>query len=107
MPFTFRKSWTLLPGVRLNLNKKSASVTLGKRKGGPHFTASTSGRRTTSVNLPGPFGYRKVTTAAGRHRAATEDEQLQEQARAALQARKDAALARREERRAARRNRGQ
>lgn len=42
MPFTFRKSFQILPGVRLNIN-----------------------RRTTSMNLPGGFGWRKTTTRRG------------------------------------------
>jgi hypothetical protein len=57
MPITFRKSFRILPGVRLNINRRSWSVTLGGR-GGPHHTISSTGRRTTSMDLPGPFGYR-------------------------------------------------
>lgn len=57
MPFTFRKSFRIFPGVRLNLNARSWSITLGGRRG-PHHTISSTGRRTTSVNLPGPFGFR-------------------------------------------------
>jgi hypothetical protein len=105
MPFTFRKSWEIIPGVRVNLNRRSLSATFGKRRGGPHFTASTSGRRTTSLNLPGPLGYRKTTTRAGRRRAASAEEQRQEAQRADLRARKEAALARRQERKDARRAR--
>ena len=59
MPLTFRKSFRILPGVRLNINRRSWSVTLGG-KGGPHYTRSSTGRRTTSWNLPGPFGYRST-----------------------------------------------
>jgi hypothetical protein len=58
MPFTFRKSFKIFPGVRVNVNKGSTSITLGTRN--VHRTWSTSGRRTTSVNLPGPLGYRKT-----------------------------------------------
>ncbi|MFE4857339.1 DUF4236 domain-containing protein [Streptomyces sp. NPDC056670] len=57
MGLTFRKSFRIFPGVRLNLNGRSWSITLGGR-GGPHYTASSTGRRTTSWNLPGPFGFR-------------------------------------------------
>ncbi|MEU6016989.1 DUF4236 domain-containing protein [Streptomyces sp. NPDC047515] len=57
MPITFRKSIRILPGVRLNINRRSWSITLGA-KGGPHYTRSSTGRRTTSMNLPGGFGYR-------------------------------------------------
>lgn len=65
MAITFRKSFRILPGVRLNINAKSWSVTLGG-KGGPHYTASSTGRRTTSMDLPGPFGFRKTTTRRSR-----------------------------------------
>ncbi|MCC3655659.1 MULTISPECIES: DUF4236 domain-containing protein [Streptomyces] len=64
MPVTFRKSFRILPGVRLNLNRRSMSVTFGSGKG-PKRTYSTSGRTTTSHDLPGPFGYRKSTRRGG------------------------------------------
>lgn len=58
MPITFRKSIRILPGVRLNLGRKSHSVTIGpkwfKR------TYSSTGRVTTSSDLPGPFGWRST-----------------------------------------------
>ncbi|QNP61615.1 DUF4236 domain-containing protein [Streptomyces genisteinicus] len=65
MPVTFRKSFRIFPGVRLNVNRKSLSLTFGQGKG-PRQTYSTTGRRTTSMDLPGPFGYRKTTTGRGR-----------------------------------------
>ncbi|WP_031510110.1 DUF4236 domain-containing protein [Streptomyces megasporus] len=58
MAVTFRKSIRILPGVRLNLARRSWSVTLGGGRG-PRRTISSTGRRTTSMNLPGPFGYRR------------------------------------------------
>ncbi|MEU3555616.1 DUF4236 domain-containing protein [Streptomyces fragilis] len=60
MPLTFRKSFRIWPGVRLNINKKSWSLTFGDGNG-PRHTYSSSGRRTTSMDLPGPFGYRHTT----------------------------------------------
>ncbi|MFJ3950299.1 DUF4236 domain-containing protein [Streptomyces libani] len=57
MPITFRKSIRILPGVRLNLGAKPWSITLGPRNG-PKRTWSSSGRVTTSMDLPGPLGYR-------------------------------------------------
>jgi hypothetical protein len=56
MPITFRKSIRILPGVRLNLGRKSRSITIGPK----WFkkTYSSTGRTTTSADLPGPFGYR-------------------------------------------------
>lgn len=50
MPITFRKSFRIFPGVRLNVNRKSMSLTFGKGKG-PRHTYSTTGRRTTSMDL--------------------------------------------------------
>lgn len=43
MPITFRKSFRILPGVRLNINKRSWSITSGGRKG-PKRTTSSTGR---------------------------------------------------------------
>jgi hypothetical protein len=59
MGFTFRKRIKIVPGLYLNLNKRGVSFTT---KVGP--VSHTTGRRrsTTSVNLPGPFGYRKTRT---------------------------------------------
>jgi hypothetical protein len=65
MPLTFRKSFRLLPGVRLNINAKSWSVTVGPRNG-PKRTWSSTGRTTTSVDLPGPFGWRSTRTRRNR-----------------------------------------
>lgn len=51
MSLRFRKSFKVAPGVKLNLNKKSASVTFGGK--GFHHTINSSGRKTTSVGIPG------------------------------------------------------
>ena len=51
MGLRFRKSIKILPGVKLNLGTKGASVSVGKR--GMHYTMHTSGRKTVSVGLPG------------------------------------------------------
>ncbi len=51
MGLNFRKSFTILPGVRINIGKKSASVSFGKR--GARHTISTTGKRTTTIGLPG------------------------------------------------------
>lgn len=51
MAFRFRKSVKIAPGVRLNLNKKSTSVSFGGK--GFHHTISSTGRRTTTMGLPG------------------------------------------------------
>jgi hypothetical protein len=65
MPITFRKSFRILPGVRLNINRRSWSITLGGGKG-PRYTRSSTGRRTTSMDLPGPFGWRSTNTRRNR-----------------------------------------
>ncbi|WP_079052507.1 DUF4236 domain-containing protein [Streptomyces regalis] len=65
MPLTFRRSFRILLGVRLNINRHSWSITTGAGHG-PRRTYSRTGRRTTSVDLPGPFGWRR-TRAARRH----------------------------------------
>jgi len=50
MGIRFRKSKKIAPGVRLNVGKKSASVSLGGK--GFRKTYSSSGRKTTSVGMP-------------------------------------------------------
>jgi len=56
---TFRKSIRLLPGVYLNINRRSWSISL--RLGRLHRTWGSNGNRTTSYDLPGPLGYRRTT----------------------------------------------
>lgn len=51
MGLRFRKSFKVAPGVKVNLNKKSTSVTLGGK--GVHHTVSSSGKKTTTVGIPG------------------------------------------------------
>lgn len=51
MGLRFRKSIRILPGVKLNFNKKSTSVTVGRR--GIKHTVNSSGRRTSSIGIPG------------------------------------------------------
>ncbi|HEY2772459.1 MAG TPA: DUF4236 domain-containing protein [Candidatus Binatia bacterium] len=48
--FRFRRSIKLLPGIRLNIGKKSSSVSVGVR--GAHVTFGKTGTRTT-VGVPG------------------------------------------------------
>lgn len=57
----FRKSVKIAPGVKVNLNKKSTSVTFGGK--GVHRTISSTGKKTTSVGLPGSGAY--YTTSSG------------------------------------------
>lgn len=51
MGFRFRKSVKLAPGVRLNVGKKSVGVSLGGK--GFRHSINSSGRRTTTVGVPG------------------------------------------------------
>lgn len=61
MPITFRKSFRIMPGLRLNINRHSWSVTVGP-KNGPKRTWSSTGRTTTSMDLRGGFGWRSTRT---------------------------------------------
>lgn len=49
----FHRRFSLGRWLRLNISKKSVSLTAGPLKGGPHVTASTNGSVTASVGLPG------------------------------------------------------
>lgn len=51
MAMRFRKSFKIAPGIRVNLNKKSAGVTIGNKGG--RVTFNTRGRVTTSTSIPG------------------------------------------------------
>ncbi|MFF4410411.1 DUF4236 domain-containing protein [Streptomyces sp. NPDC001404] len=60
MALMFRKQVTLIPGLlRLNAGKRSVSISIGPR--GLARTYSTTGRRTTSVDLPEPFSWRTTS----------------------------------------------
>ena len=50
MGWRLRRTWSVIPGVRLNLGLKSGSVSFGVR--GLHYTVGTSGSRITA-GLPG------------------------------------------------------
>jgi Protein of unknown function (DUF4236) len=50
MGLRFRGSWSLVPGIRLNLGLKSGSASFGTR--GLHYTVGTSGSRITA-GIPG------------------------------------------------------
>ena len=46
MPLTFRKSFRILPGVRLNINRRSWSITLGPAKAGSNPAKDRTGSYT-------------------------------------------------------------
>jgi hypothetical protein len=64
MGFRFRRSWGVLPGVRLNLGLKSGSVSFGVR--GLHYTVGTKGQRVTA-GLPdtGLYWTQKINSQPG------------------------------------------
>ena len=51
MTLRFRRTMKIAPGVHLNFNKSSTSLSLGPR--GAHYTLSSTGRRTVSAGIPG------------------------------------------------------
>lgn len=67
MGFRFRKSWKIAPGIRLNLGKKSASISFGGK--GARYTVSSTGRKTATVGISGTgISYSKTTGATTRGR---------------------------------------
>jgi hypothetical protein len=60
----YRKSFKIAPGVKLNLNAKSASFTGGVH--GAHVTYSSKGYRTTSAGLPGTGLFYRTTRKVAR-----------------------------------------
>ena len=60
MGLRFRKSFKVAPGVKVNLNKKSSSVTFGGK--GAHYTVNSKGKRTKSVGIPGSGMYYTETS---------------------------------------------
>jgi hypothetical protein len=88
MAFHFRYSRRIpiIPGLLYwNINARSMSLTT--RVGPVSHTRSTSGRRTTSVALPGRGSLRSVSTAAGRHRGQTDQEREEQATREELRRR--------------------
>lgn len=51
MGLRFRKNIKILPGVKLNLGKKSAGVSVGTT--GARYSVNSSGRKTSTVGIPG------------------------------------------------------
>ncbi|GFO85119.1 DUF4236 domain-containing protein [Anaerostipes butyraticus] len=60
MGLRFRKSVKILPGVKINFNKKSTSVTIGGR--GAKYTISSTGKKTKTVGIPGTGLYYTETS---------------------------------------------
>lgn len=64
MGLRFHKSIKIAPGIRLNLNKKSTSVSIGGK--GARYTVSSNGRKTATVGLPGTGLSYSVTKPSGK-----------------------------------------
>lgn len=79
MATRFRKSVKIAPGVKLNLNKKSASVTVGGKYG--RITKSTSGRTTGSASLPGTGIYYSTSLGGSskQRETSSKEEQIYEE----------------------------
>ena len=65
MGFRFRKSVKIAPGVRLNIGKKSVGISASVK--GARVSVNSSGRKTTTVGLPGTgLSYSKTEKIGGR-----------------------------------------
>lgn len=96
MATRFHKSKKILPGVKVNLNKKSASITIGPKW--LHKTYSTTGRTTTTVSAPGTgLSYSQSTSAKKKEPAPATDPVLIAEQRRAKYEENMAALAGRSE----------
>ena len=63
MGFRFHKSIKILPGVRLNINKRSVSITAGGKLGGVTVNSRTGA--SARVSIPGTgISYRTKTTSS-------------------------------------------
>lgn len=60
MTIRFRRTLKIAPGLHVNFNKNSTSLSLGPR--GAHYTMSSNGRRTVSAGIPGTglYAYQSV-----------------------------------------------
>lgn len=61
--YRFRRSIKILPGVRVNLNKKSTSITVGGK--GFTRTVSSNGQISNNIGIPGTgISYREIEQPA-------------------------------------------
>ena len=74
MGFRFRKSFKIAPGVKLNVGKKSVGVSVGGK--GFRTSVNSSGRRTTSVGIPGT-GLSYVTTSSSKKKKTSRSNHVQ------------------------------
>ena len=73
MGFRFRKSVKIAPGVRLNIGKKSVGISAGVK--GARVSVNSSGRKTTTVGLPGTGLSYSKTEKIGGHAATDKHDQ--------------------------------
>ncbi|MHC1722576.1 MAG: DUF4236 domain-containing protein [Aminipila sp.] len=77
MGIRFRKRVKIVPGLTLNINKKSVGVTAGVR--GAHASINTEGQRTTSMGIPGTgLSYVDVKRVNGQPRTENETEEVED-----------------------------
>lgn len=67
MGLRFRKSIKIAPGVKVNLNKSSTSVTVGTK--GKHYTVNSKGKTTKTIGIPGT-GLSYSTTSSNKPKKA-------------------------------------
>jgi uncharacterized protein DUF4236 len=58
VPFGFRKSFRIVPGVKLNVGKRSAGLSAGPR--GLKLSANSRGRRQASASWHGLFWRKRL-----------------------------------------------
>lgn len=69
MGLRFKKSVKIAPGVKINFNKKSTSVTIGTKHARKTF--SSTGKTTTTVGIPGTGISYSETTSSKKKKATT------------------------------------
>ena len=91
MGLRFRKSITICKGVRVNLGKAGASLSVGTK--GCRYSIHSSGRRTASVGIPGTGIYYTQSSSRGTRKykstAHTKKQEIQQQKAAELKAKLD------------------
>ena len=79
MTIRFRRSLKIAPGLRVNFNKNSTSLSLGPR--GAHYTVSSSGRQTISAGIPGTglYAYQSINPQSAKRNSSVPKPGAQEQ----------------------------
>lgn len=67
LPFRFRKSFKIAPGVKVNFNKKSTGITFGGK--GMHYTVNSKGKRTKSIGVPGTGLYYTSSSSTAKNKS--------------------------------------